>query len=187
MRYKRGVKSEMIYHAEELEYQAVMNVAQQMCAAARTAPKTKGVDRIITMVVTKEEKDALAKEMRRLADELGYGFFMRDAGNVDAAQAVVLVGVKEGVNGLGAGCNLCHQGDCEKCSAQNGVCVFNPIDLGIALGSAVAVAADHRVDNRIMFSVGRAAAALSLLGDGISMIMGIPIAVSGKSPFFDRK
>jgi uncharacterized ferredoxin-like protein len=59
------------------------------------------------------------------------------------------------------------------------------MDLGIALGSAVALVSDNRVDNRIMFTIGKAAAALGFLGE-YNLIMGIPLSVSGKSPFFDR-
>jgi uncharacterized ferredoxin-like protein len=59
------------------------------------------------------------------------------------------------------------------------------MDLGIALGSAVSVAADLRIDNRMMFTVGKAASALELLGEH-KMIIAIPLAVEGKSPFFDR-
>jgi uncharacterized ferredoxin-like protein len=44
---------------------------------------------------------------------------------------------------------------------------------------------DNRVDNRIMFTIGKAATSLGLLGD-YRLIMGIPLSVSGKSPFFDR-
>ena len=60
-------------------------------------------------------------------------------------------------------------------------------DVGIAIGSAAAAAADARVDNRVMFSVGRAARSLGLLGASVTLVLGIPLSVSGKSPFFDRK
>ena len=59
--------------------------------------------------------------------------------------------------------------------------------VGIAIGSAAAAAADARVDNRVMFSVGRAARSLGLLGASVTLVLGIPLSVSGKSPFFDRK
>jgi len=60
------------------------------------------------------------------------------------------------------------------------------IDMGIALGSACAVAADARVDNRIMFSAGKAAMEMGY-ADGDVLWNGIPLSVSGKSPFFDRR
>ena len=38
-----------------------------------------------------------------------------------------------------------------------------------------------------MFSVGKAAASLGLPGEKCQMVVGIPLSVSGKSPYFDRK
>jgi len=43
------------------------------------------------------------------------------------------------------------------------------------------------VDNRIMYSAGKAAAELQLLGEGVQCIFAIPVSVSRKSIFFDRK
>jgi uncharacterized ferredoxin-like protein len=60
------------------------------------------------------------------------------------------------------------------------------VDVGIALGSAVSVAADHRVDTRIMFTIGKAALTLGFL-DGVYQAYGLPLSATGKSPFFDRK
>jgi len=97
----------------------------------------------------------------------------------------VLVGAKYETRGLNERCQLCGFGNCAACKAAGATCVFAPMDLGIALGSAVALAADNRIDNRIMFTIGKAAASLGLLGD-YKLIMGIPLSVSGKSPFFDR-
>jgi len=57
----------------------------------------------------------------------------------------------------------------------------------IAIGSAVSVAADHRVDNRVMYSVGIAAVNIGLLGFDVRIAYGIPLAARGKNIFFDRK
>jgi len=64
-------------------------------------------------------------------------------------------------------------------------CALNTVDVGIAIGSACSVAADHRVDSRVMFSAGRVAQELNLM-PGCSSIYGIPISGSTKNPFFDR-
>jgi uncharacterized ferredoxin-like protein len=66
-------------------------------------------------------------------------------------------------------------------------CAFNNIDLGIALGSAVSIAADSRVDNRIMFSVGMAARELKYFDENVRIIMGISLSASSKSIYFDRQ
>ena len=177
----------MIYHSDELEMEAVLDAARRMCAAARTAPKAKGIDHIVTMVLTGADKDRVADELERLSAPLGYGFFMRDAGNVRAAAALVLIGGREGSRGLNEGCRHCHFDNCADCAEKGGVCVYDPMDLGIAIGSAVVAAADDRVDNRVLFSAGRAAMSLGLMGEDARMVMGIPLSVRGKNPFFDRK
>lgn len=177
----------MIYNSKAIEEQAILNAAARICAAARTAPKGKGIDYLETMVLTGEDKDALADTMERMGNEHGMGFFLRDAGNVRTAGAVVLMGMRENKRALNEICGYCHFKNCADCAQHNGVCTFDAVDLGIALGSAVASAADERVDSRILFSAGRAALEMKLFGEGVTMIFAVPISISGKSPFFDRK
>ena len=177
----------MIIDSKNAEEQAVLSLAYGICAAMRTAPKTRGVDHLETAILTREDKEKLTAEMRRIGKDLGEAgnSLVRDAGNVDASGAVVLVGAKYKTRGLNERCGLCGFKGCTACSDAGATCVFTPLDLGIALGSAVALVSDNRVDSRIMFSIGKAAASLGLLGEH-KLIMGIPLSVSGKSPFFDR-
>ena len=173
--------------SQKAEEQAIINLAYAVCAAARTAPKACGIDHLETAVLTGEDKSHLTKEMRRIGERFGEGgkFFIRDASNVDKSTAVVLIGAKYETRGLGDKCGLCRFENCTASASANASCVFTPLDLGIALGSAVALVADNRVDSRIMFTIGKAAASLGLLGE-YKLIMGIPLSTSGKSPFFDR-
>ncbi len=145
------------------------------------------MDGLVTCVLTGEDKSQLATQMRKLADGLDYAFFNRDADNVDASDAVVLFGMEEVRRGLDAGCQYCHFESCADCTEKDGLCAWDAIDIGIAIGSAAAAAADARVDSRVMFSVGRAAKSLGLLGEKASLVLGLPLSISGKSPFFDRK
>ena len=177
----------MFINSQKAEEQAILNLAYAVCAAARTAPKACGIDHMDTAVLTGGDKDKVAGEMRRIGESFGDSgkFFIRDAGNVDASGAVVLLGIKYQPRGLGKRCGLCGFGDCAACTAAGAACIFTGVDLGIALGSAVSMVADARIDNRIMFTIGQAAAALGLMGD-YKLIMGIPLSASGKSVFFDR-
>lgn len=175
----------MIVSSKDAELSAVLLVANAMCAAARTAPKAKGDDFICSCVLTGEDKEKLAKEMYNVGERDSIGFFMRDSGNVTSAQAVVLIGAKNVQRGLGEMCQNCGYDNCVECAKNNGVCSFTSLDLGIAVGSAVSIAADYRIDNRIMFSCGAVAKEMGILPEA-EFIMGIPLSVSGKSPFFDR-
>lgn len=176
----------MFIQEKQAEAEAVIQTAKSMCQAARTAPKAKGMDFVHTAILTDEEKKKLADEMDRLADVFGYQFFHRDADNLRKAQAVVLIGQENAVHGLNEGCQFCGFKNCKTCLEAGGNCAYTAMDLGIAIGSAVSVATDARVDNRVMFSNGRAAMEMKLLGDRVCQMVGIPLSVSGKSPFFDR-
>jgi uncharacterized ferredoxin-like protein len=177
----------MLINSKKAEESAIINLAYSVCAAARTAPKACGIDHLETAVLIGEDKDRIAAEMRKIGEDMGESgkFFSRDADNVDASGAVVLVGAKYEPRGLGEMCRLCGFENCEACVKAGAACVFTSMDLGIALGSAVSLVADNRVDNRIMFTIGQAAARLGLLGE-YKLIMGIPLSVSGKSVFYDR-
>jgi len=178
----------MVIDSKKAEEAAILNLAYSVCAAVRTAPKACGIDHLETAIITGEDKDRITAEMRKIGESLGESgkFFCRDASNVDASGAVVLVGAKYETRGLNGQCKLCGFENCADCKKAGAACVFTSLDLGIALGSAVSLVADNRVDNRIMFTIGQAAAKLGLLGE-YKMIMGIPLSVSGKSVFYDRK
>ncbi len=170
-----------------MEENAVLDVAQIMCASARTAPKAKGLDNIVTLVLTGDDIIALADKMEEI-DERNNGdnrtFFTRDANNLRVSQAVVLVGVKQFYYGLN--CKYCGFDSCAACKDANGACVFGDIDLGIAVGSAVKAAADLNVDTRVMYSAGKCVKEMDYACEDV-IYLALPRSVSGKSPFFDRK
>ncbi len=175
----------MITNSREIEERAVERIADLMCVAARTAPKAKGVDNLVTLIVNGQEKAQLSAEMRRIAQESGMQFFERDANCIDKAPVVVLLGQK--VTPLGVKpCGYCGYADCAACAQGTGICAISTGDLGIAVGSAVNSAAVHHVDNRVMFSAGKAAMNIGLLDQAVKIAYGIPLSITGKSPFFDR-
>jgi len=168
------------------EARALDTVAELMCLAARTAPKARGLDNLHIEVFRGERKAQVTAKMREVAEAHDVAFFARDADNCDAAPLVVLVGTKVVPVGV-PHCGFCGFGDCAGCRQAGGLCAFNASDLGIALGSAGAVAAAHHADNRMMFSFGKSAVEAGLLPDEIRVAVGIPLSATGKSPFFDRK
>lgn len=177
----------MRIESREAEKAAVLHTAQEMCAAARTAPKGRGIDEIHTAILTEGDLEELAKEMDKMGDSLEAPFFHRDADNVRASDAVVLIGTTYKPRGLNEICQLCNNHTCAETVEKNAVCVFDPLDLGIAIGSAVAVAARDHIDNRIMFSAGKAAYACGFFDADVMLIMAVPLSCTGKNPYFDRK
>ena len=177
----------MIYNSNVMEEQAVLQTAARMCAAARTSPKTYGKDTLHTLVLTGDEKEQLVLKMEEIGSREMNGklskWYGRDAKNVQAAQAVVLIGAEQSYRGVPY-CGYCGFENCGYCKNAGGNCAFAYVDLGIAVSSAVSIAAMDMVDNRIMYSIGKAAAEMGYAEN--VLWLGIPVSVSGKNIFFDR-
>ena len=175
----------MLRKMEDAELNAILTVADLMCAAAKTAPKGSGKDTVRTAIVTGAEKDALRDKMIAMAEASGRENFKRDAGNVDNSEAVVLIGCISKPFGF-SGCGVCGFGSCAENVKAGGRCAFNITDLGIAVGSAVSLAMDNRIDNRVMYTAGIAGLKLSYMPDDVVICYGIPLHTSSKSIYFDR-
>jgi uncharacterized ferredoxin-like protein len=185
------------YRREQMEKEAARAAASLMAASARTAPKGRGLDSIETLVLDGDDLEKLARGMESKAEKLPAHLapiLRRDAKNVRVAQCVVLIGVRGGPKKPEApfDCGACGYGSCAKLlqTPKSGrdfsgpVCIFQALDLGIALGSAVKIAGELNMDSRIMYTIGISAKEMNLIDADV--IMGIPLSVSGKSPFFDR-
>jgi len=175
----------MIIDSREMEKKAIMEVAALMCLASRTAPKGRGTDNLVCRVISGEDIDRLAAEMKRYGDEHELPFFVRDSGNMSRTQVVVLIGTRLSRLGLQY-CNFCGHDGCQQAEQAGARCAFNAGDLGIAIGSAVSIAANHRADCRVMYTAGRAALNLGLLGEEVKIAYGIPLSAGSKNPYFDR-
>ena len=173
----------MILNERDTRKEHLVNVAKQMMTAIRTAPKGKGIDIIETVTITGKEIETLSKKTYQIGMKKDMKFFLRDSDNILSADAIVLLGTHQQVQGLN--CAYCGYQLCAS-KPDEVPCAINSIDLGIAIGSACATAADFRVDSRVMFSVGLAAQELDLL-KGCKCVIAIPISSSSKNPFFDRK
>ena len=170
----------------ELEFSAALNAAEFMAAAARTAPKTCGIDNIeVVAIDDAAARDKLRAEMKRIAARDNRPSMDRDALSIAASPVIVIIGVR--ANPAGLNCGYCGYKTCAELLKTPGVCSYNSIDLGIAVGSAAGLAARFHVDNRVMYSIGRAAISLGLFSKDVKQALGIPLSVTGKSPFFDRK
>lgn len=186
-----------VVNGEEMENEGIRRGAAMLALAMRTAPKTRGIDELKTALILGPDLEILASAMEKKSEEKSTSLptFKRDGNNVRNAAAVLLVGVKRDPKKieLPLNCGACGYRTCAALAASGGragedftgpTCVFQAIDLGIALGSAVKLAAELGIDNRIMYTIGAAAKGLKLLDSDI--IIGIPLSATGKNPFFDR-
>lgn len=175
----------MIYNERDIRNRTVLALAEAVMTAVRTAPKAKGRDLVETALVTGDDVERMAEAMRELSAESGMKFLLRDADNVMQAEAVLIVGMREAESVCGLNCGYCGYPSCgakPECTP----CVMNGVDVGIAIGSACARAADLRLDSRVMFSAGWAARRLDMMA-GADLVFAIPLGAASKNPFFDRK
>ena len=182
----------------QVEEQAIIEAANLIVASARTAPKGRGIDNIKTAIVSGKEKDDLADTMESRVEHKKnpLSAFKRDAQSVRKSPLVVLIGVKGTAPKIPENplnCGACGNATCAdfiKVQKKRGedytgpICIFEAMVLGIALGSAVKMASELNIDNRIMYTVGAAAKDLQLMDADV--ILGIPLSMTGKNVFFDR-
>lgn len=172
----------MIIEERDSRAERVILAGKMMMTAARTAPKAKGLDLLECCMLTGDDIQRLSAVMMELFEQTGRPVFQRDGQNILKADAILIIASKN--RPLGLNCGHCGYPTCADKPAQ-APCVYGPTDVGIAIGSAVATAADLRVDTRVMYSAGMAAERLQLL-PGCTQYFAIPISASSKSPFFDR-
>lgn len=170
--------------------ETVRFVAELMAVAARTAPKAAGEDFIEVRVLSESERVALGNDMIQIGKERGIWGFERDGQNVLDSDAVVLIGLLPH-RGVGLNCSACGYASCEEFNArshsgdfQGPNCAIRLLDLGIAIGSAVKVASELNVDNRVMYRIGVSAKRLGL--GRANIIHGVPLSATGKNIYFDR-
>jgi uncharacterized ferredoxin-like protein len=182
-----------ILDGREQERQGVLETANLMVVSARTAPKSGGVDDILTAVVHGAEVEALAADMEKIGVERKVERWNLQAQEVKGSEAIVLIGArgtKRYVTNCGA-CGYPSCGDFEKAEKKLGqdfegpTCIFKALDLGVAVCSAVKTASLLNVDNRIFYRIGAAAKRLNYMPEA-SIIMGIPLSARGKNVYFSR-
>ncbi len=174
------------------ELESLDMLAKIILTAARTAPKGKGIDDIVTFLLSPEEKSELANRMEELSEIKNLKFLIRDAQNLRDSDAIILIGLKaSGVSNLD--CGGCGFGTCKEMLEHEKVqkeflgpqCMIKYLDLGIAVGSAAAKAKDLCIDNRVLYSAGAAACYFKMIDADVAM--GLPLSVKGKNIFFDRE
>jgi uncharacterized ferredoxin-like protein len=163
-------------------------VAELMAISAHTAPKGHGDDFLTVSVVQGEDLARLIEAMKAWKREWAE-VFVRNAVSMEQSDVVVLIGVKTATPAQ-LNCQACGYPTCGEMPGRTSgtfagpTCAIRLLDMGIAIGSAVKTASMLNVDTRIMYTVGAVARAIGLSDDDI--VMGIPLAATGKNVFFDR-
>ncbi|MET1124305.1 MAG: DUF2148 domain-containing protein [Archaeoglobaceae archaeon] len=181
----------MIFREESFKGEAVKLAAQLLSENARTAPKSRGEDSLDIAYVDGYELKKLAEKMRELSKEYDDKIFSRDAESIEKAQGVLLIGVESKPLNLNCGaCGFQNCGEFQKAERRDVKwsgpnCAFKLLDLGIAIGSSAKLASLLGLDTRIMYTAGVAAKKLGYVSGDV--VLALPIATTGKNPFFDRK
>lgn len=184
---------------------AVETVLGLMALAARTAPKSFGMDCLEIQMLTTAERRRITSHMRAMGERKSAAAKTEnkakaltldwncDAETLERADGILLLGIK-GTKVGGVNCGGCGFATCAemlKAPRPKGdfpgpYCMYRLWDLGIAVSSAVAVAAHHFLDNRMFQKLGAAAIELGIMNQS-APIIGIGVSCSAKNIFFDRK
>lgn len=186
------------------EKEAVKEAAKIIGISIRTAPKSAGIDDIAYKVLTDLEKAKISLETKRIAGVLEKDKpdnvrraveldWHSDAEAIDKSDCLILIAVK-GRKPLGFNCSGCGFKDCQeflKAKPPRTIfmagpfCIFQLMNLGIAISSAAKTAANLNIDNRIMYRAGLAGYRAGFL-KGHSPVLGLPLSAKGKNIYFDR-
>ena len=96
-----------ILFESDIKENVIVRTAEKMMAAARTAPKAKGIDNLVISMVQGDTIKALSHKLKELVQNgEGPDYFVRDAENILNSSAIVIIGTK--INPLGIKyCGFC--------------------------------------------------------------------------------
>lgn len=186
------------------EKEAVKEAAKLIGISIRTAPKSAGIDDIAYKILADSEKAKIVLQTKRTSGLLQKNKPSRvqraieldwhsDADAIDKSDCLILIAVK-GRKPLGFNCSGCGFKDCQEflkarpprtIFMAGPFCVFQLMNLGIAISSAAKTAAALNIDNRIMYRAGLAGYRAGFL-KGHSPVLGLPLSARGKNIYFDR-
>lgn len=171
---------------EELLKRAFESALPLAVARAMTAPKGKGRDSVQVLLLEDEETlEKLLKKAEELGEKEGTpkSIFIRDAQTIRRNNCRILLFFAEN-EPLELNCGYCTK-NCDASRRGEVFCAFSLIDLGISIGSAVQFLGEMGFDNRVQYTLGRAARELGIVPEG-SACLAVPVSLSSKNPFFDR-
>lgn len=161
------------------------NAAMAMMGRARTAPKIKGLDLLEILLAEKDDVQRIRKEIIRIGTKADIPFYIRDAIALEETPAILLIGSKDRVRNQDQ-CSLCGAPTCAQ-KDKDTPCAYTALELGLALGSAMSAAQDFGIDTRLMLSAAKAAQSLGIFSPDIHTALALPMSISSKNIYFDRR
>ena len=183
--YQTRLEDNMARKYSAIKNKVLKDVSDLMCVSARTAPKTRGRDNLVIIILDDPEKKKVISKMKYIAKRDSRPSCARDAKSIKDVDNIVVIATKKET--LGLNCGFCGYPSCSDLGKTKGVCTYNAMDLGIALGSAASLAGRFHIDNRLMYSIGKASIETGIIGKEVFQAIGIPLSATGKNPFFDRE
>ena len=95
----------MVRKYDEIKDAVLKDVAELMCVAARTAPKTRGRDNLVISILGKSDKKKVIIKMKQIAKRDSRPSCERDAGSIKNIDYIVVIGTKKET--LGLNCGFC--------------------------------------------------------------------------------
>ena len=154
----------------------------ELVSFVQEALKRLGLGDLEVVVMSGRQKEELAKYMYQLAEELRDPSCKADAQEVRRAEAVLLLGLRDGGDVVGMNCGACGFRSCED-MLQGRVagllfpgptCVLRALDLGVAVGLLAESKLVLTRDKKAMVRVGVAAKRMGLVKSDV--VLGIPLA-----------
>jgi len=144
-----------------------------------------GVGDLEAVSVSGRQKEELAKYMYQLAEELRDPSCKADAQEIRRAEAVLLLGLRDGGDVIGMNCGACGSRSCEEMLQSRTVgllfpgptCVLRALDLGAAVGLVTGSRPVLSRDRRAMVRIGVAAKRMGLVKSDV--VLGILLGGPG--------
>jgi len=158
-----------------------LSSSDELLSSIQEALMRWGVGDLEVAVVSGRKKEELAKYMYQLAEELRDPSCKADAQDVRRAEAVFLLGLRDGGDVVGMSCGACGFRSCEDMlqSRVAGLlfpgptCVLRALDLGAAVGLLMESKPVLSRDKRAMVRIGVAAKRMGLVKSDV--VLGIPL------------
>ena len=190
-----------IYNGQQAAQDHLLEVTKACAVAASKAPQLTGRLELKMEILTNEDLEPMIDVLETLgktsAFQLHDAMAFRTYAKAGTLPPVLLLGA-DLIEPVLWNCGACGFPTCGKflkytqknkgvgIGAYGPSCLWKVIDFGVAADYACACAAMHRVEARLLFSLGAVSMFLNRL-EGCSFVLGLPVGPIGVNRWFDRQ